>query len=141
MAVVALVAVLSSCASSKKVGGTVPYVVADHYFFRNDAQIPADARIATQEQFDSLFGMAPVMGEGGLPTAIDFSRQFVIAVVKPETQYDTTLQPLLLKDDGRILTLGYKTKVGSKMSYSTQPCMILVVDRKYDRGSVQLNGH
>lgn len=119
----------------------MPYVVADHYFFRNDAQIPADARIATQEQFDSLFGMAPVMGNGGLPTAIDFSRQFVIAVVKPVTQYDTTLRPLLLKDDGRTLTLGYKAEVGGKMSYSIQPCMILVVDRKYDRGTVRLNGN
>lgn len=141
MAIIAMIALLSSCASSKKQVETLPYKIADRYFFRNDAQIPSDVRITTQQQFDSLFGAAAVMGENGLPTEIDFFRQFVIAVVKPQTYFDTTLQPQTLKVNRNTLTLGYKTIVGEKMSYSIQPCMIIVVDKRYDTGHVELDEH
>ncbi len=140
IAVIAIAALLASCASSRTQADRVPYKIADRYFFRNDATIPADPRITTRQQFDSLFGAAAVMGKNGQPTEIDFSRQFVIAVVKPQTNVDTALEPIALKTNGSVMTLDYKTVTGEKMSYSIQPCMLLVVDRRYDVGRVELNG-
>lgn len=133
-------AAVSSCATSRKAEGrNVAYKVANRYFFRNDATIPQDARITTKEQFESLFGMATVMGNDGQPTVIDFSKEFVIAVVLPETWNATELFPVSLRDSGSALTLNYRQTVGEKRSYSIQPCMLIIVDKNYERRKVVLN--
>jgi len=107
----------------------VPYKVADHYFFRNDATIPENPIITTQDEFESLFGMAAVMG--GLPTAIDFEKEFVLALVLPETDCPTTIHPKSLSAEGDTLTLTYKLDIKTKYTYTMQPCSILIVDRQF----------
>lgn len=131
MLAVAFVACLTSCATQRN-GGSVPYEEAHNYFFRNDATIPSNPVCTTSEEFGKLYGAAAVMGKGGMPTRIDFSRQFVIGIVLPETNDETTIIPGKLTRNGDTLTMEYSVKVGEKnRSYTTQPMMLLVVDKKY----------
>lgn len=148
---VAAAAVLSACHTTGKVdnitfdvdavssattAAEIPFTVADRYFVRNDVKKLPNGKISKQKDFEATFGMATVMGEGGRPTEIDFGMQYVIAVAKPVTDRSTELQPVSLKGDGDGgLVFTYRTKVGERMSYSVQPCLVVVVDKKY-RGSV-----
>jgi hypothetical protein len=127
----------------------IPFTVADHYFFRNDATIPADPLIADRATFDSLFGAAAVMGRNGMPTPIDFDTQFVIAVVRPITDIVTELVPVSLVFDSApgttpssgtdpdsglgsssgTLTLTYHESLGERTSYSMRPLLLIIVNR------------
>ena len=122
----------------------VPYTKLERYFFKNNAEIPTNPKIDTREQFDSLFGMAAVMGPNGRPTEIDFTKQFVIAVVHPVTNQATEL------DDKRLLY--YKDLLGGTnldfcysidqdedtLSFSMQPILLIAVDRQYDAEKVYI---
>ncbi len=132
MLAVAFVACLSSCATQRN-DGNIPYEVAHNYFFHNDATIPSNPLCTTLEEFGKLYGVAAVMGKGGMPTRIDFSRQFVIGIVLPETNNETTIIPGKLTRNGDTMTMEYSVKIGEKgLSYTTQPMMLLVVDKKYE---------
>ena len=127
----------------------VPFTVADHYFFRNDAAIPADPLIADRATFDSLFGAAAVMGRNGMPTPVDFDTQVVIAVVRPITDIVTELVPVSLVLDSAsgttpssgtapdsglgsssgTLTFTYHESLGERTSYSMRPLLLIIVNR------------
>lgn len=123
----------------------VPYTELKNYFFRNDAEIPANPKIETREKFDSLFGMATVMGTEGLPTDVDFERQFVIAVVLSVTNQQTEL------DGERLFAwkdlLGYSNlefdysviRDSDTLSYTMQPVLLIAVDRRYDAENIYLH--
>ncbi|MDO4165308.1 MAG: hypothetical protein Q4D56_13150 [Bacteroides sp.] len=116
----------------------IPYKIAEGYFQNNQVKQLPSAPITTNKDFDSLFGMATVMGENGAPTAIDFTKEYVIAVGKPKTDIATTLIPLSLKRnaDGEIV-FKYHTITGAKQSYSILPCLIIIVPNEY-KGRVVL---
>lgn len=133
---------LSSCTSIKKGKSTtedsnqsvnIPYIVAKNYFLNNSVKVLSESKISTQEQFNKLFGMATTMGKDGNPTAIDFSKQYVIAISKPSTDFNMELIPISLqknKEDNIVFT--YKAKAGEKMSYFITPCLLILVNKTYD---------
>jgi hypothetical protein len=116
----------------------IAFTVAKNYFVRNDARKLSDPKIETAEVFKELFGMATTMGKDGKPTTIDFAKQYVIAVLFPETNRATTIEPVSLQKDtkGEIL-LTYKMVVGQEQSYTTIPNLIIVVN-KSENGNVTL---
>lgn len=128
---------LSGCASQKQASG-VAYTEAHNYFFRNDATPPSDPMITSQEQFDALFGCAATMGPDGMPTPIDFGRQFAIAVVLPATDVATDLRLGPLTRQGDTLVMAYAVKEGKKQTYTTQPVAIAIVDRQAKPAKVVL---
>ncbi len=129
----------SPAAVKQKTATAIPYREADNYFFRNDAPMPTNPKINTQEEFDALFGMATVMGDDGRPTAIDFNRQFVIAVVHPVTKKDVELDDERLLDDGQTLTFEYSVDRDNEvLGYEIQPILLIIVDRQYERENVEL---
>jgi len=117
----------------------VAFEVAHNYFFKNDQQIPADPKITTEEQFAQLFGMATFMGEQGRPTQIDFSKQFVLAVVLPVTDLATEITPNELVEKNDSLSYTYTVATGERQSFSTQPVSLIVLDKKYFEKPLQLN--
>jgi hypothetical protein len=131
----------AGCASSGSAEGTkVNYTVARNYFFLNNGVLPADGKVTTQKQFDAAFGMATVMGKNGQPTPVDFKRQFVIAVVKPETPYSTDLKPLTLTRTDGGLTFRYRCLTGTeRRSYTIRPMMMIIVDRSYVKSKVNFD--
>ena len=116
----------------------VPYTELDHYYFKNGQDIPGNPKLDTEEAFASLFGMAPIMGESGKPTPIDFSKEFVIAVVCPVTEYHTELDPESLRMENGELVFTYTETVGEKQSWSMQPILLVKVSRKYETETVRI---
>lgn len=116
----------------------VPFTEAQHYFVKNtykEGQL-TNPKISTQEDFDKFFGMAATMGPNGKPTPIDFTKQYVIAVIGNVTDKATTLSVNSLKQKGDTITLHYKQLEGEKQSYTIQPLLLLTVDNKF-QGSVK----
>lgn len=120
---------LAGCNSGSRTA--VDYRKADGYFVRNDFQnISAEMKFDSSEEFDKVFGMAATMSSR--PTPIDFSREYVVAVVLRETDRATDISVDSLLWTGRKLDLYYSIKEGAAQSFTTRPAMLLVVDRKYD---------
>ncbi len=114
------------------------FTLAKNYFVKNTVKKLDDPKIETLEKFNEIFGMAATMSKDGKPTAIDFSKQFVIAVVKPETDFETSLTPIRIqKYKGDEIELTYKTIVGPKQTFTTRPNMIVIVN-KSENGKVVL---
>lgn len=139
ISIVAMALAITSChtLSERQMKGDVPYTVAQRYFVKNNvAELPNGA-ITTEQEFFRIFGEATVMGKNGRPTQINFQRQFVIAVTVPETDIDTEILPTSLRQEADSLVLSYNVKRGEKRSYTIQPVLVLVVDKKYE-GTVEL---
>ena len=82
--------------------------------------------------------MATAMGKDGKPTAIDFSKQFVIAIILPITEIETEINPVKVEENGDSLLYSYEVKTGEKQSYSIQPVSIIILDKKYEEKEVVL---
>ena len=119
--------------------GEVDYEVAKNYFFKNDQQIPASPKITTEEEFNKLFGMATVMGKDGKPTSIDFTKQFVLAIVLPVTDMATEINPVKVEVKSDSLFYTYDVKTGEKQTFSIQPVSIIILDKQYEDNEVVLN--
>ena len=118
----------------------IQFQIGKNYFVKNTIDSIANPLIETQAPFDSIFGMATVMGEEGKPTAIDFSKQSVIAVMIPETEYITNIVPVKLsKNNEGKLIFSYAINQGKKATSTMVPSCILIINKE-DRGDVMLNG-
>ena len=116
----------------------VTFEVAKNHFFKNDQTIPASPKITTEEEFSKLFGMATTMGEDGKPTEIDFTKQFVLAIVLPVTDIATEITSVKLEAKGDSLFYTYNVKTGEKQSFTIQPVSIIILDKKYENNEVIL---
>ena len=116
----------------------VAFEVVKNYFFKNNQVIPEYPKIVSEEEFNKLFGMATTMGEDGKPTAIDFTKQFVLAIVLPVTDFATEINPVKVEEKGDSLLYTYEIKSGEKQSFSIQPVSIIVLDKKYENKRIVL---
>ncbi|PTT33757.1 hypothetical protein DBR28_14260 [Chryseobacterium sp. HMWF028] len=126
--------------AQKKKLNEIPFTVAEAYFVNNTVKGKiSNSKIETQAQFEKIFGAAAVMGKDGQPTKIDFSKQYVIVVVKPDTQLDTILVPVSLQKsgDGKIV-FTYQTKMGKKQSQVSGSALLILVD-KANNGNIVVN--
>ena len=121
--------VVTACAIHDRV---VSYRQAQNYFVFGDTVPPTPFRILSVQQLGATFGMAAVMGRNGEPTRIDFASEFAIAVVLPETNLPTELEPVSLvrTGDGR-LRLTYRAHRRPVASWTMRPFLLLIVSRKY----------
>jgi hypothetical protein len=112
---------------------TIPYTIAQNYFVKNTVESIPNPKIETEEALKKYFGFATTMGKDGKPSVINFSNEFAIALVLPQTDLATTIKPVLLKKekDNSIL-FHYQIEIGSKQSFTSRPFLLLVVDKKYD---------
>ena len=116
----------------------VAFEVAKNYFFKNNQVIPETPKITTEEEFNKLFGMATTMGEEGKPTTIDFTKQFVLAIVLPLTDMATEISPVKLEEHGDSLLYTYEIKTGEKLSFTIQPVSIIIIDKQYENKEIIL---
>jgi hypothetical protein len=111
----------------------IPFTSAQGYFVKNSYTKPQldNPKLSSQEEFDQVFGMAPVMGEKGTPTALDFASHDVIAVIGATTDTYTTLSAVGVTQLQNKIILHYKRTEGETLTYQMQPCLIVVLDKKY----------
>jgi hypothetical protein len=115
----------------------IPYTRMENYYVRNDAKLPIQARIDDRATFESLFGMATLMGTAGQPTPVDWDNEFVLAIVDPFTNIQIELAPESLQSENGQLVFTYSETVGEKQSFWIIPDLLLKVDRKYEADSVR----
>lgn len=138
---------LSSCCSTKNAGAdknsataiSVPYTTAKNYFVRNDYK---DAplhfiKITSLTDFENVFGRAPLEMNGGNPTTIDFSKNYVIAIVDETNDKSGELSVNGISQKNETITVSYHIADGQKMSFSKRYLSILIVDNKY-QGAIQV---
>ena len=119
----------SSCGSSEK---TVSYKEAQRYFVRNDVTDFSPRIITSNEELDRYFGEAAVMGVNGMPTLINFDKENAIAIIEPETNRDTEIKiGSIRKQDGKLVVRYKVITSGEARSYSTVPCLLVKVSKKY----------
>jgi len=122
-----------------QVAKDIPFQIAQKYFLKTSVKQIADPKIDSKEEFDALFGSATTMGEGGTPTEIDFSKEYVIAISKPENEFATVLHAdKIVQHEAGELVVNYKVEVGPKQSYTSVPLLLLVVDKAI-QGEIVLN--
>lgn len=132
------ISLASGMCSAPADGQRIPFTEMRRYFVRNDVKGLPPVMIDTDSALNANFGMATVMGEGGRPTAVDFSREFCISVALPETDIYTEILPLSLsKDADGVLTFSYSVSRGKRQTYTMQPQILVKVARKY-YGDVRL---
>jgi hypothetical protein len=119
-----------------KESGEIPFTVAKNYFY-NHLGIPS-RKITTEEDFHNHFHMATRMGEEGKPTAIDFSKQFVVNVILRDSKWPMEINPLKVEAKGDTLFYSYDIKVGRKQSYSSQSSSIIIIDKEFEKQEVVL---
>ena len=118
----------SSCGNSS----SVDYSLAQRYFVKNSAEGRVPGTISSQALFDEWFGPAAVMGQGGQPTPIDFTRQCVIPIDLGiiDTASEIEVLSVEVPSKGKIVVF-YRVKEGEKVSYTMRPCALVVVDKEY----------
>lgn len=124
--------VVAACLTGCKVTDNakeLSYSKAHGYFVRNDAPENAPEYYDSKESFDSIFGMAAVMGKEGMPSDIDFSRQSVIAVIGKETNRPTEYVPVSLTAQADTLRLEYQSDEGTATSYTMVPSLLLIIEK------------
>lgn len=126
----------TGCKTSKQDSKNyIPYTIAKNYFAIPDVNKTTYYTITTEKEFNELFGMATTMGKDGRPTDIDFSKQFVVAIICPTTDYATDFEDIKLVKSGsnERINFSYKKVVGTeKRSYSIRPMIITIIDKKYN---------
>lgn len=116
---------------------TVTYKVASKYFIKNDVdELPN--KINSREEFEKYFGTAALMGKDGKPTAIDFEKEYVIAVTVKASNKSIELQPISLTKAGEEINFDYSVTEGGETRYTSQPVLIIIVPNKTE-GNVNTN--
>ena len=149
LAVGALLFVLSSsCSFMNKlyavqkideVATPIPFTTLENYFVRNDVDCSKQQRliINNKADFEKYFGMAAYMG--GMPTEVNWNKQFVIALVLPETKRATNIYPVAVKTtDNDILVFSYMVKRGDKISHSMVPFTAVAIDKPASAKDMQI---
>jgi hypothetical protein len=117
----------------------VPFIIANDYGVKTtyDHKL-SNPRITTQRDFDLIFDKSTTTDENLTPTNIDFSKQYVIAIINKASKNNSVINVNYLKVQGDEITLYYNVVKGDKQTAKTHPFIILVVDKKY-QGNVRLN--
>ncbi|GEM68822.1 hypothetical protein SMI01S_24280 [Sphingobacterium mizutaii NBRC 14946 = DSM 11724] len=112
----------------------VPFALGQNYFVKN--KVPEDKngafKLESQEAFDEFFSPAASMGDSGIPSKIDFEKEFVIAIISASSDLKPSIDSISLNKEGAELLLKYKESFGEKQSFTMRPQAILIVEKKFD---------
>lgn len=114
---------------------TIPFTVATNYFVVNN--YPEKElhmlKIVDEQQFDHIFGKAPLASKNGQPTSIDFSKSFVIALIDAVSNTTEELSVKSLTKEGTKLQLQYEIKQRKEASSASfRFYALIVVDNTYE---------
>ena len=113
-----------------KVATPVHHTTLENYFVRNDVDCSKQRRLIldNQQDFDAFFGKAATMG--GLPSTVNWNKQYVVAIILPETKRATSIEPVAVKvTDNDVMVFSYHIKKGDKMSHSMVPFTAVAIDK------------
>ena len=133
---IALGALLLLCCNCRQIeilddiATPIPYTTLENFFVRNDVDCSEKQQLIfyNKQDFEGYFGMAATMG--GQPTEINWEKQYVVALVLPETNRATSIEPVNVKvGDKQYLVFSYKVNKGEKMSYKMVPFTAVAIEK------------
>lgn len=144
MAVVAVALLCCQCTTSKELrqakkgAKDVPFTELKNYYVRNNMRYDKTQHliIDNQQDFDGCFGPAAVMA--GLPTDINWEKQYVIAVLLPVTNRATMILPLEVKQSPGNVIFKYQVNRGGKTSYTLSPFTAVALNRDAEPQQLQV---
>lgn len=143
LSLAAVALLCSQCAPSpyqlaKKGAKSVPFTELEHYYVRNDVDCRQTQRLIldNKEDFEAFFGEGAVTG--GMPTDINWKRQFVVAILLPVTRKTTMVTPLEVKQSPGNVILYYRVITGRKTSYTMVPFTAVALDRSVEPQQLQV---
>lgn len=144
MAIIAVALMCVQCTTSKELrqakkgAKSVPYTVLENYHVRNniDGSKPHRLIIDNERDFNAFFGPAAIMG--GLPTDINWKKQFVVAILLPETNKPTMVTPMDVKQSPGNIIFKYQVNRGRKTSYTLIPFAAVALNRSVDPQQLQV---
>ena len=116
---------------------------AKNYFLKNDyPEKELHALIINDEtELNKYFGAATKMGKEGIPTKIDFTKNYAVAVIGKTNEYGNTLWVMGIRFENKELEISTtETPIDNdkKQSYSSRPTKILLIEKKY-QGTITLD--
>ncbi len=116
----------------------IPYKIAKNYFVNNTYRSNSlqEKKINNANTFNEIFGMATVMGENGKPTSIDFSKEFVIALIGEVSENEISYAPISLKETDGKLFFEYAIHTKKASGALMQSSFIMIVDKQFEKDSV-----
>lgn len=144
VALAAMALLCCQCATSsqlrqaQKGARDIPFQTLSNYYVRNDVDGSKLHRliIDNEADFHAFFGEGAVMG--GQPTDINWKRQYVIAVLLPETNRPTMVTPMEVQQSPGNIIFKYQVNRGHKTSYSLVPFTAIALDRSTDQQQLQV---
>lgn len=109
----------------------ISYTKAEGYFVHNTYKESGVKKITRKSEFDSIFSAAAVMGK--LPTEIDFSTHYIIAIIAEESNKSPEIIIDSFKIKGTENLLEYSIKEAGETSHVSRPIALLIVDSKFDK--------
>ena len=135
--------ILFACICIVKAQNTnVSFLPVQNYFVKNNFKNTPTLmiKITNNKYFDSIFGMATTMGKDGKPTVIDFKKQFILAIVKKESNQPIELKALsITKTKSNQLTYTYTNKTDKAGSFSMCASLLVMLDNKFINYSIVQN--
>lgn len=121
----------------------IPFTLATNYFVQNT--YPESAlhvlKIETEEEFTKVFGAAATMGENGKPTTIDFSIQYIAAVIDETSTIASEIEVISISkaENSLILHVANTLKSEAKeQSFSSRPVKILILEKRF-QGNLEIS--
>ncbi len=108
----------------------IPFTQLRNYHVRNDVDCSKLQRLilGNQADFDKVFGKAAYMG--GLPTEVNWKKQYVLALIWPETNRETTITPIDVRQDDDKVVLCYHVEQAQKtMSHKMVTFTAVAIDK------------
>ena len=125
---------------AKKGAKSVQYEWLQNYYVRNDVNLdftkPQHLVIDNEKDFNYYFGPAAIMG--GKPTDINWGKQFVIAILLPETNKPTMVTPMEVKQSPGNVIFRFQVNKGRKTSYKLIPFAAVALNRTADPQQMQV---
>jgi len=100
-------------------------------------------KIISATQFNTLFGAATTMGKEGMPTKIDFSKYYVVAIIgKTNTKGNEidVRSVILLRNTITVTVFVTPKEEGKTQSYSSRPVKLLIIANKY-QGKIKMESY
>lgn len=123
---------------AQKGAKSVPFTVLQNYYVRNDVPVDKTQHLVldNQQDFEAFFGAAALMG--GMPTDINWKKQYVIAIVLPETSRITNFIPKDVKQSPGNVIYYYQLNRGHNTSYRQVPFSAIALNRSVDPQQLQV---
>jgi len=111
---------------------SIPFKIARNYFVKNNVTA-SNLTLESKKEFNAVFGKAFASGADGSPTPIDFSKQYVVAIIKPETDLASEITIKSIKKDNENIVFTYNYSTGKKQSFTTRPSTIVILNKTEKR--------